>query len=378
VLTLESALAHARQKSPRIAAARARAAEAKARLGARPPLRDNPTLEGALGSRSEAPTNDFEVALSQTFELGGRGGARRRIEESALAHASAGADEVERVVLREVRSAFVRGLHAGQAQDLARSVETNAAELQRIAERRHASGDIAALELNVAASGLARARAELKSAEAAQAAAHGELRTLLGMAAEEPLTLAGRLEEGGSFNGDGILAAVDRRPEIRALEAELREAEAETDLGKGQAWPDVTPAVRYERDEGDRVLWAGLTLTLPVFDRGQQLRATAAARVDRLRAELAALTRSLDAQVQSALRVHELRLAAVRELASNAERLADSEALTQRSYEVGQIGLAELLLLRRETIEARRQWLDSLLELAQARAELDSLSGGSR
>jgi hypothetical protein len=39
--------------------------------------------------------------------------------------------------------------------------------------------------------------------------------------------------------------------------------------------------------------------------------------------------------------------------------------------------LAELLVVRRETADARRQWLDSLLDLAQARADVDSL-GGSR
>jgi outer membrane protein, heavy metal efflux system len=335
-------------------------------------------LGGALGSRSEATTNDFEVELSQTFELGGRGGARRAIDESGRAQATADADQVERVVLREVRSAFFRSLHAGQLLDVARSVEANAADLQRIAEKRHASGDIAALELNVTASGLARARAEVKTAEAAEAAARGDLGTLLAMAADEPMSLAGNLHDDRSSDAEGLLATVDSRPEIRALEAELREAEAEINLGKGQAWPEVTPAVRYERDQGDRILWAGLTVTLPVFDRGQTLRATAHARADRLRAEVAALKRTLHSQAQSALRVHDLRLAAVRELAANAERLADSEALTRRSYEVGQIGLAELLLLRRETIDARRQWLDSLLELAQARAELDSLSGGSR
>ena len=86
----------------------------------------------------------------------------------------------------------------------------------------------------------------------------------------------------------------------------------------------------------------------------------------------------LENQLQSALALHGLRLAAATELTSNADRLADNEALARRSYEVGQIGLAELLLLRRETIDARREWLDSLLELAQASAELDSLAGGSR
>jgi hypothetical protein len=97
-----------------------------------------------------------------------------------------------------------------------------------------------------------------------------------------------------------------------------------------------------------------------------------------LRGEAEARTRILQTQVQGALALHEMRLAAVKELAANADTLAESEGLARRSYEVGQIGLGELLLVRRETADARRQWLDSLLDLAQVRAELDSLAGGSR
>ena len=83
----------------------------------------------------------------------------------------------------------------------------------------------------------------------------------------------------------------------------------------------------------------------------------------------------LQTQLETALAVHDLRAAAVRELADNADRLTENEALARRSYEVGQIGLAELLLVRRETADARRQWLDSQLELAQSRADLESLGG---
>jgi cobalt-zinc-cadmium efflux system outer membrane protein len=180
------------------------------------------------------------------------------------------------------------------------------------------------------------------------------------------------------YDAASLLAAAAGRPEVQALQAQRHEAEAEARLGRGLAWPDVTPAVRYERDEGDHVLWAGVTVTLPLFDRGQQLGAVARARRDGLLLETEARTRALQGQVQGALALHELRLAAVAELAANAATLADSEALARRSYEVGQIGLGELLLVRRETAEARRLWLDSLLELAQARAELDAMSGGAR
>jgi cobalt-zinc-cadmium efflux system outer membrane protein len=224
----------------------------------------------------------------------------------------------------------------------------------------------------------ARARAEVKAAEAAEASALTDLRVRLGLPPSEPLSLAGQLWEERSYDVPRLMAGIGERPEVRVLEAQLREAEAEVRLGKGLAWPEISPGFRYERDEGNRLIWAGLTLTLPVFDRGQQLRALGRTRAEGVRAEAEALKRALQNQVQGALALYELRLAAVKELAANADTLADSEGLARRSYDVGQIGLGELLLLRRETAEARRQWLDSVLDLAQAQAELDSLAGGSR
>lgn len=377
-LTLDSALQLAKQRSATILASRGRVAESEARLRARPPLRDNPEIEAALGSRQGASSSDFEVRLSQTFELGGRGHARRMGDEATRDRDTADAEQAEQTVLREVRTTFLRGLHATERLRLARSVEADALELHRIAERRHAAGDIAFLEVNVAASGLARARAEVKASEAAQVASYGDLRALLDLAPSEPFSLVGELAEQRSYDAPRLLSALDERPEVRALEAQLREAEAEIRLGQGMAWPELAPGVRYERDQGDRVLWAGLRITLPVFDRGQQLRATSQARLNRLRSDIEARKRLLRNQLQSALTLYDLRLSAASDLTANAGRLAESDALARRSYEVGQIGLAELLLLRREGVEARREWLDRLLELAETRAELDSLAGGSR
>jgi len=376
-LTLEAALALATERSLDILASRRRVAEAEARLRTRPALRDNPAIDAARGARGASPS-DFAAGLSQTFELGGRGAARRDVDRAGLAREEAEAVRTERDVLREVRMAFLDGLHAAERLRLARSLEADAAELERIARRRHEAGDIAALDVNVASSTRSRARAEVKSAQAAQATALTDLRVLLGLEAGEPLSLAGPLREERSYDAARLLAVVAERPEVRALEAQVREAEAEVRLGKGFAWPDVTPAVRYERDEGNRVLWTGLSVSLPLFERGRQLRAVGRARADGLRAEAEAMKRVLQNRVQGALASHELRLGAVSELAANAETLDDSEALARRSYEVGQIGLGELLLVRREAAEARRQWLDSLLELAQVRAELDSLAGGPR
>ena len=70
------------------------------------------------------------------------------------------------------------------------------------------------------------------------------------------------------------------------------------------------------------------------------------------------------------------RVAAVQTLEAEAiPGLDENERLTTRSFEVGQLGLPELLLIRREILETRFQYLDALLEAVLARTDLDASAG---
>ena len=53
----------------------------------------------------------------------------------------------------------------------------------------------------------------------------------------------------------------------------------------------------------------------------------------------------------------------------------DDETLSRESYEAGQISLAELLLVRREILETRSDYLSHLLETAIAAADLEASAG---
>ena len=120
----------------------------------------------------------------------------------------------------------------------------------------------------------------------------------------------------------------------------------------------------------------GLTLTLPMFSKGQEPIASGLARAARLRAELDATRIRIGIEVRAALAAYQSRVEAVQLLERDAlPGLDESVTLATRSFEVGQIGLAELLLIRREIIDTRFQYLDALLEAAIARVELDARAG---
>lgn len=378
-LTLEQALATARQRAPLVVSARYRLEEARGRLtGASVLLQENPAISATAGPRfsPNGDTTDYDISLTQPFELGGRRAARLSGARAGLDRETANSSDVLRRLLRDVSAAFARGLAAQERVRLATAAEGVANDLLTSMQRRYEAGDVPILDVNLARSSTARARAEARVAQADYASALGDLRVLLGMAAKDPLTITGDLRDRKRYELETLLARAPQRPDLRALAAEIREAEAEIRLGKGFAFPTLAPEFSYKRDEGDRVYQGGVTFTLPLFSRGQKLRAVGAARSARLTRELDAASRAVEVEVQTAFDVYRSHVAAVEELERNAMPSVDeNEILARRSFEEGEIGLAELLWIRRESFDTRVIYNERLLEAAIAGIELEARAG---
>jgi cobalt-zinc-cadmium efflux system outer membrane protein len=169
------------------------------------------------------------------------------------------------------------------------------------------------------------------------------------------------------------LQAASGRPELQSLAAAIQEAEAERRVGQSFARPQYGLGVSYSREEGDQIVLGGMTIALPFFSRGQEQQAAGSARAARLRSELEAARARIDTEVRAAFDAYNRRLAALRILEADAiTGLDENDLLTTRSFEVGQLGLRDLLLVRRETLDTRFQYLDALLEAALARIDLDA------
>jgi cobalt-zinc-cadmium efflux system outer membrane protein len=376
-MTFAEVLARAREQAPQIVNARLAVEETRGRLlGASLRFQTNPELEANLGNR-EGPDSrftDFEIGLGQSVEPRSRRSARMAGANAAIALSSANVDETTREVLRVAAGAYFRALHAQERIRLLGATQELAANVHSVADRRYKAGDIAVLDVNIARASLARVRAEREVAEAMRALAVGDLKQLL--------RLDGDIRVEGQFRGNGepdlnvLLQAVAQRPELRALEAGVQEAQAEVQLGRSFSRPEYGVGVRYAREEGDQIVLGGVTVTLPVFSKGQEFQAVGSARAARLRAELDAARTRVDIDVRSAFEAYSRRMAAIRVLETDAiPGLDENVTLTTRSFEVGQLGLPELLLIRREILDTRFQYLDALLEAALARIDLDASAG---
>ena len=378
-LSLEEALARAREQAPAVLVARARIEEARGRLsGAQVRFRDNPVVDVGMGPRrmDVGTLTDLDIGFTQLFESGGQRAARIAGAEAGIAREAASADEARRVALRAVALAHLRTLYAQERIELLRGSETIAADVLAVAERRNAAGDIAILDVNIAKIALARSRAARLAAEGERTMFVGDLQRLLALPASATVVATGSLRQQRKADLEHLLAAVATRPDLRAMEADIRDAEADVRLGQAATHPDMGLGARFKQEEGHQAFIGQLSFTLPVSNQGQELRATGTARASRMRLELETTRASIESEVRSLYAAFVARDAAVAAFEQDVmPGLDENDALARRSFEVGQLSLPDLLLVRRELVDARLEYLSRLLEVAEAAIEQDAAAG---
>lgn len=378
VLTIDEALALARERAAGVVLAQGRIEEARARqLQAGRRFQENPTAEVNGGyRRADDDFFDFEAVVTQGLYAGRRREARLAGTQAALDRAEADLQEARRRLLRDVWTTFVRTLGAGDRASFATRSRQAADELLAAMQRRFDEGEATALDLNRSRVAAARARAEQSAAEAEGSSALAELKALLGLPAGETVAIRGSLTPRPLLELEPLLAALDQRPDLKALAAELREAEGEVSLGRALSRPEVGLRGGVAREEGADIVTGGIVLSLPVHNRGQETIAVGEARAAALRRALTAVRDAADAEVKGRHAALARQLAAVRELETTAvPALDDNESLALKSFEAGEIDLGELLLIRREILETRLAFLDRLLDANLTRFELEAAAG---
>lgn len=381
-LTLDQALALALERSPALIPLEAEVARARAQAqGASLLFQSNPELSAAAGPRvrEEGSSLDLGLGVSQRLEIFGQRGARREAA-SALVEASEARLQARRVELAaEVREAFVRALAADQESRLAEEAQTLATQALTAAEERLSAGAASRLEVNTARVAAGRAARERTRALQRQASALNELRLLLGMEAAEEVQLEGTLQPGKTPE-PSLQALLDQalrqRADLRAARAEVTAAQAERDLAVREALPSPRVGATYSREEDAQIIQGTLAVDLPVFNRNQAARGVGAARVAEAERNREALERAARAEVRLALTRYQAAEKAISIFGEDAlKALQENLELATEGYRAGKMDFLELLVIRRETLDARRDYIEALQELGSARAQLQRVIG---
>lgn len=383
VLTIDRVLDLAERQNPEVLLARARTAQAGGALTrARALLATNPEADVFIGSRHTSVggrSAEQEFSLVQRFEIGGQRGHR-------VAAASAGVTqrtfEVGARTLQAQTAALAalyRAAHAGEVRRVTEEAFALAEEAVRAAQARYDAGETAVLDVNVARVELARARREQLAAVSRLEGALGELREVLALPAQERLQVEAPLEGRDVPALDVLLARFPERADVRALGANLTQAEAELRLARAARTPDLFGGFGFRREEGQPVAGARFGFTVPLFQRQTGAIAAASGRISEAKTALETRQVAIDARLRAAYARYTVAVEAADALRSSAlPLLAENEQLTRESYQAGKIGLLELLVIRREGFAARREAFDAQLEASLAAVEVRSLAGVMR
>lgn len=379
----EEALVRAVEDHPavRAALARAREADASARLTAMGPNEWTLSADAAQRrSATEGRFDEWETALERGVRLPGKAALDRELARLEGAAAAAGADAARRVA----RSAILEDWFAClRAREHARLAEADAEAASRIGEAvavRHRVGDAAALDLALADAEVAASAAEAASSRSAAVGAARLLATRLADADCESARWAdpadGPTGQGPFASGPraGVPAAID--PLLRQQELAAERASRLAERAALERWPDPTLGVRYgsERNGDERI--GGLYFSVPLGGprrsaeaaRARAAAEAAAAELDVARAERARSTLELEVAWRSAA-------AAWRQFAQAALRQDEAARLALRAWELGESPLSDALLQRRAALQARLAERDAAIDAWRAAALHAALHG---
>lgn len=364
------------QQSAALQPARTRVAQAEAER--RKALRlPNPGLDLSVNTLPVGPLNppdlkdpflnvpNVAVGLSLLLELG-----KREPRQDATSHAARAAalEALELLRHKQLELEDVVGDVAAEQLrvDALEGLAAAAARLTELQQARAQKGDTSELDAD-------RARLEYESTATALGEARAQLAERLRQCAEvvaTPCIAFFRVEQASGWlgrHGGPAAAALERRPDLRALEATAAAARASQRLAQNGWIPDPTVRIGYVRDQfvasgnQQNSLYLGLTVPLPLFEHGADdaaAAALAAAAADRAREKLLSTARAQLEQVGSQLAAVEMRQQRLRE-----HSLPLAQSVVERlstAVNRGAAPLQELLLARR-----------SLAELLLTATELD-------
>lgn len=404
-LTLEEALAIAREESPSLAIAQARLTQAEAdltlagsallpkvaasasynRLGAD---RLGPTGVTPDG-RSAAYGSELFVGLRarQVLFDGLRGLASRRSASHGVEAELAGIETARAELDYAVVQSFVRLVGAQQQVEVAQQAHGRQQAFESLTDARVRGGRGTRLDVLRATAQRLDAERVLAAAQGTRAVTEAQLRRLLGTPDATPLRAAGRLPESLPPPPDEeavVAAALASNPDYGRVRLQVRQAQATASAAAAGWFPELSlqGAAGYRARDvgGEAPEWnAGVFLDWPLFDGGAtvgQVR-RARARVAELEQAPRALALQLRADVREALAAWEVAVSTVRASTASAAASHEADGAATALFEQGRATALDVLTGHADTTRAEAARIQALAELSLARARLDRLIGRS-
>ncbi len=308
---------------------------------------------------------------------------RRSIARADLDAARAGAVAATVGLVARVEVAYIDVVAAQQELELRQTAFDAAVASAEIAERMHAAGNLPDL-------GLARERAQREQAriELARAQIDIEVRReamnqLLGLSGDHTKwTVSARLPDVptaapalDTLERDAVVASLD----IAAVRAQAEAAAGRIGLARFRSVvPELGIGVSADRKDGAWDFGPAIAIGLPLFDQGQGPRARANAELRRAQNEAIATAVELRATARATRQRVLGAYAEAKHLFDVILPLRQTVlAETLKQYNAMNATTFELLIARRDIVDAGRQYIDALRRFWRAAAEARALARGA-
>jgi cobalt-zinc-cadmium efflux system outer membrane protein len=389
-LTLQEALALVqaanpalRAKQAQLAAAEGQATDAASWLANNPQLSAERTRRLVPTTSSTERRNEWSAGVSQTLEIAGQPGRRREAANAAVQALRLEIDDSLRQQRAQVSDQFHRVLALQQRAEIEAQAVRLFEDTARAVDRLRAAGEDTRLGANVALVEAERARNQLATVQEQVLDARSTLAASVQLPASELPQAAGDLSVSTPrYTREELLQSALSQPKMQALAAREQSAQAKLQLERAARYPDVTVGVNVGReglgDARERLTTVSVSVPLPLFKHNASGIGQASTELAQVQVERRAAERDLPAQVHALwVKLQSLQSRIERLQRSVLPALSDNERLSVRSRQAGQIGSLELIVTTRQSLDARRDLVDALLDYQATRTALEAAAGWS-
>ena len=378
VLSEADVIRMARSQSPAGAVARATDSLADARTRTAGPF-PNPAVNWARETVETGPVGSQDI-VSATLPIDiVRPLATRSLAASEGAWMRAEASLARTDAVLEALLAYYDVVLAERRIEVLTQSVANLEEAARVLERREAAGSASGYESTRLSIASELSRSHLAEARGALQSAKARLAVLLGVRPESvqvatSLSLMPASDETALARRGGA-----SREAVRQSRASQRLA-AEAEDRASWAWlptVELGGGMKHVSDLGGGYGYVvGVSLSIPIFDHGQALRAEAEARTALSTARSEALTRTIDAEVQSELLTFRAARQELKRFESQtSEQVEALLAAAQSGYREGERTIVELLDAQRAQTDVAERRLSLLGTAKRAEARLRAAAG---
>jgi len=359
-------------RHPRLVAGRLQIAAARAAAmaaGAVP----NPTLEATLGQgrarAGDARRSEWGLALAIPFGWMGQRGSRVDAARAEVAAVEAESAALRREVLLELRTRFWQLAYEQARVASFEALATATTALVRTVQARVEKGETRPIESTRVEIELEKVQAELDEARTSLAARRAGLALWLRPPAGRALAARADLAQLPSVMGlpEALARTRATHPAVLTARSRTRVRAAELDVERLARVPTVSLKAFLTSELDRQAIGAGLAVDLPVWNWNGGGIAQAQARLTGSRRQAEAVALELEGVViETQAACHAQVLTASRLGNAVIPRSEATAATMERTYQLGETSLLEVIDARRTAIEARRLFLASLV-----RAQID-------